>query len=174
MARPTKYNEKIANHLLDLLRQGHSFRDACFGVGISEDTLIRWRKSDPDFAEQVDSAKNQYWSSESLKKYHTKEAKKWQNNSHQGINTHPEVGKALETALNAPEGHFKKSRTYLGLPVRYELPEEKVPNELFYYAREDAVQFYDYNGVRHSCPSDLWSAEHSASLYGDEWSTGAY
>ena len=41
MARPTKYNEKIANHLLDLLRQGYSFRDACFGVGISEDTLIR-------------------------------------------------------------------------------------------------------------------------------------
>lgn len=174
MARPTKFNEKIAKHLLKLLRQGHTFREACFGVGISEDTFIRWRKSDSDFAERVDSAKNQYWSSESLKKYRSSKVENWKTNSPQGINTRPEVAKALETALNAPEGRFRKEQTYMGLPVRYSLPETSDPTEPFYYAADDTVQFIDHNGIRYSCPSDLWSAKHSPNLYGDEWLMEVY
>ena len=171
MSRPTKFNEKIVNHLLELLRQGHSFRDACFGVGISEDTFIRWRKAFPDFAEQVDSAKNQYWTSEGLKKYHSRGGEKRKGIVSRGINTHLDVGKALETALNAPE---RQNKTYMGLPIRYELPETNDPTGPFYYAPDDTVQFIDQRGIRFSCPSDLWSAKHSPSPYGDEWLMEVY
>ncbi len=158
MGRKSKYNEKVSGHLVDLIKSGLSFKQACLRVGISEDSFARWRKANPTFDKQIKKAKNQ-------KKLSTKNGEKDQ----KGIESHLKTEKPLETPLNASGSLPEESETYMGLPVYHELSDDIPSNKPFYYPSENAIQFFDYRRIRYSCPTDLWSRKHSMSLYGDEW-----
>jgi len=67
MARPTKYNQKLAEKLVDLISNGLTIKDACKGCGISEDSFSRWRKQHPDLNRRViESSSIQWKNAESL------------------------------------------------------------------------------------------------------------
>ncbi len=53
MARPTKYDEAKAKRLHVLFFEGLTIKDACYGVGISDDTFRRWRDKYPDFNKRL-------------------------------------------------------------------------------------------------------------------------
>ena len=54
--RKTKYTPEIARLIAQLIGGGATQRDACGAVGISEDTLGRWRKRYADFAASIEKA----------------------------------------------------------------------------------------------------------------------
>ncbi len=56
MARPTKYDDKKAEQIATLLRSGCTRKDSAGSVGISPDTLVRWVRSNADFAALIESA----------------------------------------------------------------------------------------------------------------------
>ncbi len=72
MARPTKYNQEVADRLILFIEQGLTVKDACYGVNISPDTCSRWRQRYPEFAERfMEASKKQLWeSADALAKYH--------------------------------------------------------------------------------------------------------
>ena len=72
MARPTKYNQEVADKLILFIEQGLTVKDACYGVNISPDTCSRWRQIYPEFAERfMEASKKQLWgSADALAKYH--------------------------------------------------------------------------------------------------------
>ena len=158
MGRKSKYNEKVSGHLIDLIKSGLSFKQACLQVEISEDSFARWRKVNPTFDKQIKKAKKQ-------KKLFTENEEKDQ----KGIESHLKTEKPLETPLNASESLSGEPETYMGLPVYHELSDDIPSNQHFYYPRENAIQFFDCRRIRYSCPTDLWSRKHSTSFYGDEW-----
>ncbi len=67
MARPSKYTPELVSQIAGYISDGLTIRDACFGVGISEDTFWRWNREKLEFAEAIKEATNkQKWSSEAL------------------------------------------------------------------------------------------------------------
>lgn len=113
MARPTKYTPELTKRIRQYISDGLTVRDACYGVGISEDTFCRWRREKPEFAKLVQEAtETQCWSSLGLvrtseyRRYtrRIKHAQK-QTTNEKRSNTHLDAEKALETALNASERH---------------------------------------------------------------------
>lgn len=54
--RPTKRTPERIGIILDSLRQGATLRLAAMCAGIDEDTLMAWRRADPELAEQVNQA----------------------------------------------------------------------------------------------------------------------
>jgi transposase-like protein len=54
--RPTKYSTETADKILQALRAGNTLRASARYVGVTEDTLINWRKRYSDFSAQVDQA----------------------------------------------------------------------------------------------------------------------
>lgn len=114
MARPTKYTSELTKRVRQYIADGLTVRDACYGVGISEDTFCRWRREKPEFAKLVQEATEaQCWSSLGLARTseyrrYTRRAKHAQNRAknEKQPDTHLGAEKALETVLNAPERHF--------------------------------------------------------------------
>mgnify|MGYP002509215016 CR=1 FL=1 len=45
MARPSKYTPELVKRIRQYIADGLTVRDACYGVGISEDTFCRWQQS---------------------------------------------------------------------------------------------------------------------------------
>lgn len=113
MARPTKYTPELTKRIKRYISDGLTIRDVCFGVGISEDTFCRWRRTKPEFAKLVQEATEaQAWSSLALartseyRRYTRKQkAYKIQQKRSKWVNTCPEVQNALKTALNAPQSY---------------------------------------------------------------------
>ena len=56
MPRPSKYSQQTADRILQALKAGNTLRASAAYVGVTEDTLINWRKRYSDFSEQVDIA----------------------------------------------------------------------------------------------------------------------
>lgn len=42
MARPSKYTPELVERIAQYTADGLTIRDACYGVGITEDTFCRW------------------------------------------------------------------------------------------------------------------------------------
>jgi transposase len=57
--RPTKYTPEITQKILDAIRLGAPFNQACNAAGIHVDTFIEWRKRYSEFAEAVKEAEGQ-------------------------------------------------------------------------------------------------------------------
>lgn len=146
MARPTKYDEQKADKLARFILEGLTIKDACYGVGISDDTFRRWRMRYPDFNKKVVEASNRQWeSSDAIAKYH---------NGYRGYKRPkialsvnydtktqtppPDDEKTLLEPLKRPRKQF-----YLGLPVRYERPSELVPTPKYYNATTGRVEWID-------------------------------
>ncbi|MEI8060779.1 MAG: transposase [Candidatus Berkelbacteria bacterium] len=49
-----KYNETITKQILEYLKNGLTAKDACFAVGISEETFYTWKKEKPEFSELIE------------------------------------------------------------------------------------------------------------------------
>lgn len=119
MARPTKYTPELVRRVRQYLADGLAVRDCCFGVGISEGTFCRWRREKPEFAKLVQEATEaQAWNSLGLARTseyrrYARRAKRTHNQvkSEKWSNTRLDVENALETPLNASEGH---SSVWLG------------------------------------------------------------
>lgn len=111
MARPSKYTPELIKRIRQYISDGLTVRDACYGVGISEDTFCRWRREKPEFAKLVQEATEaQCWSSAGLAR--TSEYRRYQRRlkHHQ---TQPESSKWSDTHLeaeNAPEQALNGSR----------------------------------------------------------------
>lgn len=70
--RPTRYSEETGDKIANFIREGLTIKDACYGVGISDDTFRRWREKYPEFNKKVVEASNQQWdSAEAIAKYHS-------------------------------------------------------------------------------------------------------
>lgn len=111
MARPSKYTPELVKRIKQYISDGLTVRDACYGVGISEDTFCRWRREKPEFAKLVQEATEaQCWSSAGLAR--TSEYRRYQRRlkhsqaqleKQKGLDTHLCIESALETTLNAPQ-----------------------------------------------------------------------
>ena len=44
MARPTKLTPELKKQIIDYVRDGVSFHDACMALGIDESTLYKWKQ----------------------------------------------------------------------------------------------------------------------------------
>lgn len=113
MARPTKYTPELIKRVRQYISDGLTVRDACYGVGISEDTFCRWRREKPEFAKLVQEATEaQCWSSAGLAR--TSEYRRYQRRlkrsqtqpeSQKGSDTHLNTENTLEQALNSSQGY---------------------------------------------------------------------
>lgn len=57
IGRPTKYTEKTVKLLEQAVAAGLSNKSACSVAGISQETLSQWRKDRPEFAGQLECAR---------------------------------------------------------------------------------------------------------------------
>lgn len=173
MARPTKYSTEITEQIISYLREGFTVRDTCYGVGISEDTLCRWRHTYPDFAEQVkDALSYGYWSPSALvqnsgyRRYRRKQNKAQStpktiadsSNCYQAPNV-PHI--AFKTLSGASEQYTEGTYdTMLNLPVRDAPPtdeyERLIPCEPYFNESTNMVEWVEGGVVSH-CPIELWS-----------------
>lgn len=53
IGRPTKYRPEMCNRVIDLMAQGTSLFEVAADLGISEDTLYRWKKERSSFSEAI-------------------------------------------------------------------------------------------------------------------------
>lgn len=54
-----KYND-VKDELLQLIRDGATFKDACQAVGVSESLLYRWKNEKEDFAQDIKKAQKEH------------------------------------------------------------------------------------------------------------------
>jgi hypothetical protein len=57
MPRPTKFTAARRERILEALRHGVSFEVAAQCGGVSRDTFQEWRKANPDFAQECETAR---------------------------------------------------------------------------------------------------------------------
>lgn len=49
-----KYSKIITNKILECLKSGLTAKDACYFVGISEETYYKWKREKPEFSESIE------------------------------------------------------------------------------------------------------------------------
>lgn len=54
--RPTKYNEKMRDALVNWIRAGNTYTDACRMEGIAYETFLQWQRKYPEFVEALEKA----------------------------------------------------------------------------------------------------------------------
>lgn len=53
--RPTKYEERMCDTVLELMREGASISEVCLDLNICRDTFYRWIQENQDFSDTVKS-----------------------------------------------------------------------------------------------------------------------
>ena len=53
MGRPTKYRPEMCQQVVELMREGASLCEVAVNIGITEDTLHRWKKTNQEFSESI-------------------------------------------------------------------------------------------------------------------------
>ena len=53
VGRPTKYKPEMCAAVVELMREGASLIEVAANIGITEETLHQWKKSNKDFSESV-------------------------------------------------------------------------------------------------------------------------
>lgn len=182
MARPSKYNLELKDQLVGYIADGLTVRDACYGVGISEDTFWRWNREKLDFAEAIKQATvkaKQKWSSEALMR--TSEYRRYTRRAHicsrkllnhpNPTRTHLINQKPQNQALTASEGisvATVSKQTIAGeqntLPTHTEpltnLFGELMPTKPYYNSNTDKVEWVEKEMygrcVLHRCSLGIW------------------
>ena len=180
MARPTKYTPELVRRIKQYISDGLTVRDACYGVGISEDTFCRWRREKPAFARLVQEATEaQCWSSAGLAR--TSEYRRYQRrlNRHQTrpenpkwSDTHLEAKNTPEQALNSPQSRSIRGGIIpvvthsvgVGLRTRTNPPTndfgELVCCEPYYNSKTNKVEWVEREmygkPVLHRCRLEKW------------------
>ena len=161
--RPTKYSEETGDKIANFIREGLTIKDACYGVGISDDTFRRWRDKHPEFNKKVVEASNQQWdSAEAIAKYHSG----YRGYKRPKVHLSPDydanmrkvsstVQKPVREPLKRPQPQF-----WMGLPVKYQAPEELVPTPRYYNATTERIEWIekDLYGrcVFHTCRPETY------------------
>lgn len=135
MARPSKYTPELTKCVRQYIADGLTIRDACYGVGISEDTFCRWRREKPDFAKLVHEATNaQCWSSAGLAR--TSEYRRYQRRikraqkqvlDEKRSKTYLDTKEAKETPPNAFIRHSSHAKSSSGFGAAKRLMERNAP-----------------------------------------------
>lgn len=176
MARPSKYNPELVKRIAQYITDGLTIRDACYGVGITEDTFCRWRREKPEFAKIVNdaTAAQGTWSSVALAqtsdyRRYTRKQKQCQKQQRH-INTHLESENAPEGPLRKPQGYFENEVVSPSfdiatlLPARTEPPtndfDELVYSKPYYNSTTDKVEWVEKemygHYVLHRCSVERW------------------
>jgi hypothetical protein len=58
LMRPTLYNEELVDQVLAAIRDGANQKHAAALIGVNENTITNWKKSHPEFAEQIQRARH--------------------------------------------------------------------------------------------------------------------
>lgn len=180
MARPSKYTQELKDQIAGYIADGLTVRDACFGVGISEDTFWRWNREKLEFAEAIKQATaNQKWSSEALARTsgYRRYARKAQICSRKPLNrsslthTRPDYQKPQNQALTALSSVSVTitSRQSINneqstLPTRTEPPinpfGELMPTKPYYNPATNKVEWVEKElygrCVLHRCDLGIW------------------
>lgn len=176
--RPTRYSEEIGDKLARFIREGLTIKDACYGVGISDDTFRRWRDKYPEFNKKVVEASNQQWeSAEAIAKYHNGyrgyKRPKMRLNPNYDANMRKVSSssqKPLTEALKRPRPQF-----WMGLPVKYQTPEELVPMPKYYNATTNRVEWVekDFDGrcIFHTCRPETFLRKQREKAWREEVDT---
>ena len=161
--RPSKYTEELGSKIARHILEGLTIKDACFGAGISDDTFRRWRDKYPEFNKKVVEASNRQWeNSAAIAKYHSgyrgykrpkmRLSPDYDENMRKVSST---MEKALREPLKRPQPQF-----WMGLPVKYQAPEEFVPTPKYYNATTERVEWIekDLYGrcVFHTCRPETY------------------
>lgn len=177
MARPSKYTPELVKRIRQYIADGLTVRDACYGVGISEDTFCRWRREKPEFAKLVQEATEaQCWSSLGLAR--TSEYRRYQRRlkrsqtqpeSQKGSDTHLCTESALETTLNAPQSNSdSRDLASFGLDARLEARTSPPTNDFgelvccdaYYNSETNKVEWVEREThgrpVFHRCSFEKW------------------
>lgn len=171
MARPSKYTPELVKRIAQYITDGLTIRDACYGVGITEDTFCRWRREKPEFAKAISeaTANQNTWSSAALAKTssYRRYTRKQKQQRHK--NTYLEQENALEEPLNASQSHFviapivPKVDIRTLLPTRTEPPTNAFGNlaysEPYYNPTTDKVEWVEKEMygryVLHRCSPEI-------------------
>lgn len=170
MARPSKYTPELTKRIRQYISDGLTVRDACYGVGISEDTFCRWRREKPEFARLVQEATEaQCWSSLGLAR--TSEYRRYQRRLKRS-QTQPESQKgsdALIAALKAPQSKSNSSSpASSGFGARLETRTSPPTNDFgelvccnaYYNSETNKVEWVEREMYRrpilHRCSLEKW------------------
>lgn len=177
MARPSKYTPELVRRIKQYISDGLTVRDACYGVGISEDTFCRWRREKPEFAKLVQEATEaQCWSSLGLAR--TSEYRRYQRRlkrsqtqpkNQKGSDTHLCTESALETTLNAPQSNSNsRDLVSFGLDARLETRTSPPTNDFgelvccdaYYNSETNKVEWVERETygrpIFHRCSVEKW------------------
>ncbi len=141
----------MANFILE----GLTIKDACFGVGVSDDTFRRWREKYPEFNKKVVDASNHQWNNAAaLAKYHSGyrgyKRPKMPFNLGGRDDIRKTEAKPLLEPLKRPQPQF-----WMGLPIKYQIPRELKPTPKYYNAIRKRVEWVERDScgicVLHTC-----------------------
>lgn len=162
MPRKTVYNEQLAAKIIDFISLGYTLKDTADEVGLSDETIRRWRVKFPSFNEAMVRASNEQWN-------HSKTFLKRQCRGNR-------VYRRQKVALMSPsikvesqkpviEPLRPSKRQYVcGLPVRPCQQTEMVETSKYYNSSTDMVEWidrYPWTGrlTFHRCPREKYEEQ---------------
>ena len=158
MARPTKYNKEIAGRLAEMIGEGFTIKDSCRFCDVSDDTFGRWRKRYSDFNASIIQASNRQWlSAQSFAKYCCRSYKRKQTEKFPENRCKPMVCKK--------DFNFKsKSETFMGLPIRYEVPRSMDEIGPYFNVTSNQVEWIDDKKIFHTCSRNIFEKKITQAL----------
>ena len=148
MGRPSRYNQNIAEKLVDFISRGLTVKDSCRGCNISEDTFSRWRKSYPDFNRRINESSPLQWqNAESLAKYGYRAYKR---------NQKPTMAKYSKHTFRSIVPMVKKEPTFNNLQVRESALAEMVEIAPYFNKQTNQVEWIDKQGIFQTCQLECY------------------
>lgn len=141
MPRKTVYNEQLAAKIIDFISLGYTLKDTADEVGLSDETIRRWRVKFPSFNEAMVRASNEQWN-------HSKTFLKRQCRGNR-------VYRRQKVAFMSPSIKVESQRPVIeplkpskqqlvcGLPVRLSPPKVWAKTPKYYNASNDSVEWIE-------------------------------
>lgn len=165
MARKSKYGVEIADRIVEYISLGYTLRDTAYAVGVSDETIRRWRDRYADFNRRVIEASNHQWERpETLVKYKSPSYRSYRRRK---IAISPNYGaKTVKDPSDATKPLLEplkpaKPQFVCGLSVRPETAKEWKKTPRYYNTSTGMVEWIDvYPPTRrlvfHRCPLDVY------------------
>lgn len=154
MARPTKYNEKTVEGVVELIKQGYNLKAVAKAFNVSEASLSRWRERYPNFNKAVVLATRE----QNAKTYRLSDVRPYKRKAYISPQYNPKP--LTDSQVLPKEGKAKlQHRMWRGLPIKPR-PLEYEPTGYYVNPQTERVERIDENGVLHSCPMWVWEEKH--------------
>lgn len=158
MARKSKFNQQIAEKIIKYIASGYTLKDTAKAVGLSDETIRRWRYSHSDFNEQMVEASNYQWgySKRELRNLHPSN----RIYRRQKVTLSEDYGPASEKPLVEPLKPSKRQYMY-GLPIRPCAPDKWEKTPKYYNSSSGMVEWIDVYPLTgrltfHRCSLDVY------------------